>query len=68
MDNTNVSVQLEFVQKIVDDKKSVNVFLINGVKLQGVIEGHDNNQSGYDKEKQHSSEVPENQYCRCNTA
>ena len=42
MDNTNVQVQQEFIQKIVDDKKHVNVFLINGVKLQGLIEGHDN--------------------------
>ena len=27
MDNTNVQVQQEFIQKIVDDKKPVNVFL-----------------------------------------
>ena len=35
------AVQQQFIQKIIEDNKSVNVFLVNGIKLQGVIQDQD---------------------------
>lgn len=35
------SVQQVFIQKIIDESRSVNVFLVNGIKLQGVISDQD---------------------------
>lgn len=36
------NVQNDFLDKIKEQKDAVTVFLINGVKLQGIITRHDN--------------------------
>jgi host factor-I protein len=38
----SLHVQDAYIQRVTESKQPVNIFLMNGIKLHGVIEGHDN--------------------------
>ena len=37
-----LNVQNDYIKRVTESKQAVNIFLMNGIKLRGTIEGFDN--------------------------